>query len=547
MEEPGPFERVLQPDGAQPRDRAAVIIVAVAIVLGLLLLVLILPPVSILKSDDNGGVSGPVTTKIRDELPPLPNGFEAVSALFDLESQQPVDRAARLTLPLSSQVAGEEELFLYTYQNGAWRELGKATPVANGASASGDVRSVPSNVAVLRKAAPTARTVVGGLPADGELDEGALGALTTLSPAGYSPSADGSIEGELPSLPDNLEVALAPTISATDATAADALREILSSADGRTAHVEAIAALVNDNGYAGVNLDYRGIDPEQGGDFVSFITELSTQLLDANKALTLTLPAPLRQASGWDTLGYDWEKLAPQVDAISVVSNADPGSSYSALSEALGYLVPRVGSSKLLLTIGSLSRERGSDGVRSLTLTEALTLASTPAVQGDAAVAAGASVQAFAQNLNGNSGGAPLHWDDGAKAVSFGYTGAGGQRTVWLANAFSASFLLDLAGRYRLKGIAIEDVSTHAADAGVTAAAAQFASTGSVQLVQPNGSLLEPRWTASEGKLQSDRGPSVTWQAPDASGDYVLTLIVSDGIVRLGQELQLLVQASGQP
>jgi hypothetical protein len=166
---------------------------------------------------------------------------------------------------------------------------------------------------------------------------------------------------------------------------------------------------------------------------------------------------------------------------------------------------------------------------------------------GDASVDAGASVQASGQNLSSESGGSVLHWDDAAKAVSFSYTGAGGQRTVWLANAFSESFLLDLASRYQLRGVAIEDVSKRAADAGVAAAVTQFASSGSVQLVQPNGSLLQPRWTASGGTLQSDSGPSVTWQAPNQSGDYTLTLIVSDGIVRLGQELQLSVQAASQP
>jgi hypothetical protein len=249
----------------------------------------------------------------------------------------------------------------------------------------------------------------------------------------------------------------------------------------------------------------------------------------------------VKQDAGWDARGFAWETLAPLVDAIKVVPGGDPGTYYSTLNDALAYLVPRVGSRKLYVTIDSLSREQSSEGVRSLTLTGALTLASVPAVQGDTPVSSGAPVSLYGQNLSELSGGSVLHWDSAAKAVTFTYTGGGGQRSVWLANAFSESFKLDLAKRYQLGGVAIEDVSTGASDSNVLAAVAQYASSGDVQLVEPNSQLLEPHWTASGGTLQSDTGPNITWLAPDAAGDYTLTLIVSDGTIRLGQELRLSV------
>jgi len=538
MQEPGPFEHVFQTDTSPSRDRAAAIIVAAGILLGLFLLILVLPPISILDNGGNGSVSGPVTAIARDEMPPVPAGYDAVSALYDLRSQEPVDRAATVGVQLTSPQPTTEELYLYTYQNEAWHQVGTATVVADGNAASGDVDSLPSNVAVFRKG-EASRSVLGSLPADGELDQSALGTLTTLNPQGYTLNGDGSIGGSLTALPDNLTVALAPTISATDS---DTLGSILSSDAGRAAHIEAIVALVNDNDYAGIDLDYRALDPQDSDDFVTFVTALSEQLQQANRTLTMTLPAPVKQGTSWDTRGFDWDKLAPLVDVIKVTTpGGDPGAYYTALNEALAYLVPRVGSSKLFVTIDSLSREQSSEGVRSLTLTDALTLASTPAVQGDTSVDSGASVSAYGQNLSDQSGGSVLHWDDTAKAVTFTYTGGGGQRSVWLANAFSESFKLDLAQRYQLGGVAIEDVSTGAGGSNVMAAVSQYASSGSVQLVEPNGQLLQPHWTASGGTLQSDTGPNVTWQAPAAAGDYTLTLIVSDGAVRLGQELQLAV------
>ena len=538
MQEPGPFERVLQTDASPQRDRAAIIIVATGIALGLLMLVLVLPPISILDNGRGcGSVRGPVTATVRAEMPPIPAGYEAVSALYDLTSQEPIDCPATLGGQLTSQQPVDEELFLYTYQNEAWRQLGTATASADGKAASGDVNSLPGNVAVFRKG-EVARSVLGALPIDGELDQNALGTLTTLNPRGYTLDGDGSISGALSALPDNLGVALAPTITADDA---DVLGSILSSDTGRAAHVEEIVALVNDNGYAGIDLDYRALGAQDGDGFATFVAALSEQLRQANRTLTMTLLAPVRQGADWDTRGLAWETLAPLVDAIKVVPAGDPGTYYTTLSDALGYLVPRVGSRKLYVTIDSLSREQSSEGVRSLTLTGALTLASTPAVLGDAPVDSGAAVSAYGQNLSEQSGGSLLHWDDTAKAVTFTYTGGGGQRSVWLANAFSESFKLDLAKRYQLGGVAIEDVSTGASDSNVLAAVARYAASGTVELVEPNGQLLQPRWTASGGTLESDTGPDVTWTAPSDAGDYILTLIVSDGAIRLGQQLRLSV------
>jgi spore germination protein YaaH len=546
MEQPGPFDHAVRTNAPESRDRAATIIVAVAIVLGLLLLVLILPPISILQSDNgSSNVDQPVIAKPRDTIPPSPSGFQAVSALYDLQSERPVNRSARLTVALSSRVDLQQELYLYTYEGDAWKRLVKATPIADGAAARGDVSSLPSNVAVFRPA-ETSVSIFGTLPADGELDNDAKASLTTLSPAGYTPDADGTIAGSIAILPNDLAAPIEPAISASDATSAGALNQILSSAEGISAHAQAIESLVADESYAGITLDYRAIDPQQGAQFVSLVTTLSSQLHQSNKTLTLVLPAPAHQGNAWDTLGYDWDKLGPLADTIEVVPADGPGSSYAALSDALQYLTAHIDGSKLLLSVDSLSEERGPDGTRSMTLTDALTLAGTPAVQGSASVQAGASVQVFGQNLSTTSGATGIRWDGDARAVSFTYTGGGGQRTVWLANAFSEAFRLDLVQRYHLGGIAIDDVSTHASDSKVAALAGLFAKSGDVSLVQPNGKLLEPTWTASGGTLAKDSGAAVTWQAPDAAGDYTLTLIVSDGLTRVGQQLQVSVRAGAQ-
>jgi hypothetical protein len=543
MEDRGPFDRILQPEPAHPRDRTASIVVAIAIVLGLILLVLVLPPISIFSGGGSTTVSGPVSAKARDQSPPPPAGFEAVSALFDLVSKQPVRQAARLTVNLSVTVQASDKLFLYTYRGDRWSKLGDATPVAGGSAARGEVPLLPDNVSVFRQATET-RTVLGSLPAGSELDPQALDSLTTLNIGGFFPASDGSVAGAGPQLPPNVNVHVAPTIGASGADQIAALNTILGSPDLRSAHGQAIASFVRDGQYAGIDLDYRAMDAANGEGFTSLVRDLSNALRADGKLLTLTLPLPTHQSAAWDTHGFDWQTLAPLVDAIKLSPEPDQSIYYTEIDTVLGYLTPLVGGGKLLLAISPISHERGVDGVHELTLTEALTEASVPSAQPGGAVAPGATVQALGQNLASATGGGGLSWDDAARAVTFSYTGAGGARTVWLANVFSESFKLDLARRYELGGVAIDDVSKRGTDANIWPAVRQYAQAGEVALLKPNGALLTPSWTASGGVLASKSGVTVAWQAPAQAGTYTLTLVVSDGVTRVGQQIQVPVETS---
>ena len=541
MQDQGPFDRILQPESAQPRDRTATAIVVVGIVLGLVLLVLVLPPIAIFDDDGPAAPSGPVTGTIRDEFPPPPAGFEAVSALFDLAAEDSLLLPAAITVTLSTQVSQGEQLSLFTYRDDGWVRLGAATVLADGQVAQGEVPIVPSNIAVLR-AVDREGVVLGSLPAGAALDTRALAVLTTLNPAGFAPSSDGGVSGDPLALPNGLEIDVAPTISASTTAQVQTLNSILASPELRAAHVVAILEFARDNNFAGVDLDYQTIDPAREDDFVSFVDDLAAGLRAEGRGLSLTLPLPVREGGGWDTRGFDWSGLVPLVDAIKLAPELEQDQYYQRTEEALGYLVSRVGSGKLLLTVSPVSHERGVDGVRALTLTEALSIASVPALT-EATVVPGARVQAMGQNLVGDGGVGGLHWDDVARTVAFTYTGPGGARTVWLANQFSEAFKLDLARRYQLGGVAVEDVSLDYDDANIWPALVSYAQMGEAELVKPNGELLQPRWTASAGVLEGEEGAMVTWLAPDDAGTYTLTLIVSDGVMRVGQQLLVPVQA----
>ncbi|MEX1255082.1 MAG: hypothetical protein WEE64_12155 [Dehalococcoidia bacterium] len=532
----GPFDHILKSEPPpQQRDRAAIVVVAAAIVLGALLLVLVLPPVSILDDGDGGGgISGTIVTTKSDESPPAPAGFEAVSPLYDVSTTGDVS-VRSVSLLASTDVAAGERLVLYTHDGDDWREVG--TGQASGQRlVTSELSFLPDNVAVFR-ATGQVRQVYGSLANGTEIDQRALASLTTLNVTGFAPVADGGVMGGSLLLPAGLQARVAPTVGTFTQEQIDALNAIMASPELRSAHVQALVGLARDRSVPGIDLDYRALDTSLRADFSSFVQELAAGLQQEGRSLSLTLPLPVQQGETWDTGGFDWTALGAQADALKLAP--DPERPYQQLEEAVAFLVARVGGGKLLLSVSPLSHERASDGRRTLWLSDALALASTPVAQTDTAIAPGATLRASAQNLSPELGGSGLAWDDASKAVMFRYTGAGGEHTVWLANAFSETFKLDLAKRYQLAGVVVEDVSSAAGEADIWPAVQAFAEAGEVSLAVPNGDLLTPRWLASGGTFASDAGPQVDWQAPAEPGDYTLTLVVSDGVVRMGQELRV--------
>lgn len=544
MEDRGPFDHILQSEALQRPDLAATIVVGLGILLGLIMLVLVLPPVSIFDSGGGSDVTGPVTFTTSDELPAPPAGYEAVSPLFELKDSEPVGANARprLTVNLSSRVSEGDALVMFTYRDNDWQRLGNAVPVAGGDSAQAELAVLPQNVAVFRPV-ERIRMVVGSVPSGEEVDGRALDAIKTLNVTGLAPAADGGLTGGPLEAP-NVSVGVAPTISTTTTAQARNLNDILLDPALRDAHVQTLVQLATADGYAGIDLDYRFVDPANGEDFVTFVEQLSGELRSAGLGLTLTLPLPVEAADGWDTLGYDWEALAPLADALKLPADVDRDGYYERMEAVLGFLTSRVSSGKLLLSISPLSYERGVDGVRDLTLTEALALASTPVTEPEGTAGTGEEVHVIALNLAGETGATGMRWDEASRSVAFGYTGPGGARIVWLGNVFSEAFRIELADRFELGGVAVADVSARTADANIWPAVQRFAQTGDVQLVKPNGDLLQPRWEVSDGELANSVGTAVDWVTPDQDGTYTVTLIVSDGVTRIGQELRVQVRAS---
>jgi hypothetical protein len=548
----GPFDRILRTsEDAEQRgpDRAAIYVVGTIIGLGLLLLILLLPPVSILsRGGGDGGIpSGPgdadtYTSTVRSGMPKLPAGLVAASALFDLAAPQDQRGASRITIPLKEKQTDQRSLALYSYVDGKWQRLSAAVLVAGGDAARGDVGALPGNVAVLRRSKATLQ-VAGALPAGATLDKRAEPVITTLHPIVFIPTGEGALIGQPPAVPP-ASYKVVPGIVAPNAEVID---DILRSSDLQAKHAAAIADAVKQGNFAGIEIDYRAVNPSLRKQFTDFVTLLAKSLHADGRTLTLTLPLPANENGSLQTGAYDWEQIGKQADNIELAAELDQELYFQNMEAALNYIVEKVDRSKVLLNINALSVERGGDGLRAMSIDDALARASVVTVKSPGDITPSSKVQLVSQNLAASEGASGMHWDDAARSVTFSYPGRGGKRTVWIANAFSAAFRLDLAQRFGLGGVTVDDVSSQGGGGDVWSTLQGASDTGSVTLSKPNGEMLTPVWSTKDGSVAPQTGEAVTWTAPAKEGTYLITLIVSDGVVRAGQEVTLDVVAAGQP
>lgn len=554
-EQRGPFDRLLRTpveptaerrDG--PPDRAALYVVGTIVGLAILLLVLVLPPISILSSDGDGeipsgpGVADTLTSRVRSGMPKLPAGLVSASAMFDLSAPEDQRGASAITVPLKEQQTEARTLGLYTYVDGNWQRLGDVTLVGGGTDARAEVSALPGNVAVLRRS-QASLVVAGSVSAGHQVSERAASALTTLHPIVFIPADDGSLAGTPPAVPP-ASYNVVPTIITLSP---DVVDNILRAADLRARHATAIADAVKQGNYEGINIDYRSVNPQLQAEFTNFI-ELVDEALEADsRSLTVTLPMPRREDGEMQTGAYDWAALGRLADTIEMAGELDQELYFQNTEAALEYVVDQVEPSKVLLGVSALSIERGGDGLRTMPLDEALGLAAAVSVKATDAVVTSSPVQVVAQNLAVSEGASGMHWDDVARSVTFSYPGRGGKRTVWIANEFSIAFRIELAKRYGLGGIAVNDVSVEGGSADIWAPVQQATDTGDVVLAKPNGELFIPAWSANAGAMTPPMGDAVTWSAPGEPGTYEITIVVSDGVVRAGRVVQLDVTSPAPP
>jgi len=556
--EEGPFDRLFR--SRFERDPAPLIIGGTIIFLAILILILFLPPLSLLGGGGGGGGAGRltdvgcgITARRAGQVPELPAGLVALSPLYELSVPSGAEeQGCRLTtISLDTPTQDASNLAFYTYRDGTWVRLAAATLASDGAAAESELEKIPDNLTVLRLAAAT-HLALGSLPSGSALDPAADGLLSVVSPADYAPSSDGSIVGTATSLDTDQKLDVLPTIAARDGDAAKAVNAILRNSGLTASHIEGIVSLAERGSFRGVDIDYRQVDASVGGEFSQFITDLAQQLHKTGRKLSITLPMPAVSASSIDTGAYDWERLGKAADYVKILPESDQSLYRNRMSQVLQYATSIIDRGKVFLVISPFSHEKSKEGVKPMTFLQAMGIANVmtvvPGAEDSQEIVGGRQVVITGDNIHRETGGSGIKWSDETATVAFSYRANDETRTVWVENVFSAGFKLELVQAFRLGGIAIEDVSEGSGGGDIWAAVESLVRGGLARLERPNANNLRPEWTASAGKIEAPgTGGAATWVPPDEGGTCEISLIVSDGVSRVGRRLTLEAKATVTP
>ncbi len=481
-----------------------------------------------------------------------PEGYELVSKLFELNKdfgEIPPGNDIGIQVPLKEPTTDNRNLSFYRYveDSKAWEPVAAATLDPQGTQVSGILKEAPPVLAVLRRLTQVGN-VVAYLENGAQLHPQALPLVTIVHTLDFKPASDGAIEGKLTPLTLDPRIAHYPTISANAADKANILVEaILAGGTSRSSHVQQIVAKLAETKAAGIDIAYTDLRADQRGSFTLFIAELGGALHAQNKTLTLTLPAPIRVQDRIDEGAYDWAELAKSADILQVTPFRDQSTYRRDVPEILQYLTGRVSNTKLVFTVTPYATEKSSEGLRRLTLTDAMSIATRMGVSTSARIETNSNVEIIAHNINKSENLSGITWDTNTACVGFTYKD-NGNRTVWIENFFSVGFKLELASKFNLGGIAIEDASNNEYLGNIWPALEPFISSGQPVLMQPNGNDLIPKFRPSspnggsiEGGPLAPRG-FVKWVTPSEPGTHRVTIQLSDGVALFESEIAVNVQ-----
>ncbi|MCL8209393.1 MAG: glycoside hydrolase [Actinomycetia bacterium] len=259
--------------------------------------------------------------------------------------------------------------------------------------------------------------------------------LTGLIPDWYTIHADGTVTGQTDSAVLRFAAAhhLWTFALVQNMQGASVFAPLLTDPAAQTRALDSLLALVEVNGYDGVNLDFEGIPPADRAAFSAFVARLGAAFHRRGYYVTLSVPAETADApaDAW-TGAYDYRALGRAADLLVIMAydehtpSGPPGPVAAAawVQSVLAYAVRVVPPSKIVLGVPGYGYDWSAAGNQALSYAQAKELAAQHGVQGA-------------------SGGHFVYWAGGAL------------HTVWFEDASTFLSKLKLAVGYELRGIAL--------------------------------------------------------------------------------------------
>ena len=392
--------------------------------------------------------------------------------------------------------------------------------------------------AVVMQTKPIAPTVAGSVGKNEEIADEARSALGEINPQGLFLNSDGSVGGDLGTLSPLARegtFVLIPTIrnvGEDGVIRSDLVDNLLVDQGTRDRHIMAIVGLAVQNMYAGIDIDYRGINPALRDDFSLFMADLGRALHANQKLLTLHVSPPLQVAADrWETGAYDWEALGQAADALKIPAIQDPQAYVpdGKMEQLLDWAVGSTNRYEIELLLSARSVEQVDNILLDLSYTQALKPFTQVSVQDDKQIINPG--EQITLGLSGMQQSTGLQFDQATGTYWYSYVnGSGKKHTVWLGNASSLARKLQLVSQYNLRGVVVEDLLGEPVDRQTWEVLRKFHDL----VVPPVQSQFDVVWKVKDEnggtvheETHSLSDPQFVWTAPQNSGKYMVEAAVS--------------------
>ncbi|MEW5898563.1 MAG: glycosyl hydrolase family 18 protein [Bacillota bacterium] len=221
----------------------------------------------------------------------------------------------------------------------------------------------------------------------------------------------------------------------------EAAHRVLAGKENRQALIKNLLAVIQENGFAGIEIDLENIYPRDRQLFNQFIKELADALAPRQYYLSVALPARLDEQTGlswsdsfdYGTVGrYAHQVVIMAYDEHGVFSGAGPVASLPWVEKVICSVLREIPPDKIILGIPAYGFDWNEDREEPRYISYAIAMATARRYQ------------------------QPISWDERAQVPYFTYVDENGSRhEVYFENASSWAGKLDLAVKYNLGGVAV--------------------------------------------------------------------------------------------
>ncbi|MEZ4860010.1 MAG: SH3 domain-containing protein [Caldilineaceae bacterium] len=423
-------------------------------------------------------IQGEAGRQFYDAAVNLPDYLIPKSPIYSLEVSGSSPNQVILDIPIPNDSLPYETLSLYSWTGSEWQHLPSKVLVTE-EQIEAQLDHSPANFMVMQTS-PGIPEVTANLGINGQLPEGVRVANEVRG--GMYLRGDGDLSGEAPTSSGNTLLLISNVEDSGPRT--DLINNLLLDPGQQDNQVNAVDSVVNEKNFRGVIFDYREVDalPSARADFVFLMTRIAERLHTNNKELLVRVASPVQiSADDWNTLGYDWVALSRVVDKIIVPASDDPRAyePNGEMEAMLEWATSTVERRKLQIELPVQSVETVGNYRFIKGYQEALKplLGSIQAeVGGDNEITLSLDNPRIAEQL---------HKDDQTGVQYYTYTDDQGvQRTVYVEDAASLSYKLNLLRKYNLVDVTLQPPPSGDVDPNIWSVLLQF-QTGVTLGVEP--------------------------------------------------------------